>query len=123
VRDSAHERECDATHANDGKPLFADTPPATPTISMSHGLLYVYTGNVHGGAGSSTYCHHCGAPLIGCGRYELPVGDSAWKTDAPGAGAAQVCSRRRPAREEQAASGAVSIRPSAHRDIACHGGH
>jgi hypothetical protein len=66
MRHSAHERECDATHANDGKPLFAETPPATPTraIAMSHGLRYIYIGNVHDGAGSSTYCHRCAADRL-----------------------------------------------------------
>jgi pyruvate formate lyase activating enzyme len=60
------------------------TPPATLTraraIAMSHGLRYVYTGNVHDGAGGSTYCHGCGALLIGRDWYEL----TGWGLDAAG---------------------------------------
>jgi pyruvate formate lyase activating enzyme len=60
------------------------TPPATLTrareIAMSHGLRYVYTGNVHDGAGSSTYCHGCGTLLIGRDWYEL----TGWGLDANG---------------------------------------
>jgi len=44
------------------------TPPATLTrarqIAMKKGLRYVYTGNVHDPAGSSSYCHNCGHLLI-----------------------------------------------------------
>jgi pyruvate formate lyase activating enzyme len=44
------------------------TPPATLTlardIARRHGLRYVYTGNVHDCAGSSTYCPGCGKRLI-----------------------------------------------------------
>jgi hypothetical protein len=51
------------------------TPPETLTraraIAVSHGLRYVYTGNVHDDAGGSTYCHGCGALLIGRDWYEL----------------------------------------------------
>ncbi len=51
------------------------TPPATLTrareIARSNGLHYVYTGNVHDYAGSSTYCHACGEILIGRDWYEL----------------------------------------------------
>ena len=47
----------------------AHTPPATLTrardIALRHGLRYVYTGNVHDETGQSTYCHACGAKLIG----------------------------------------------------------
>lgn len=51
------------------------TPPATLTrarrIAIENGLRYVYTGNVHDPAGSSTYCHICGHILIGRDWYEL----------------------------------------------------
>jgi pyruvate formate lyase activating enzyme len=44
------------------------TPPATLTrareIALRHGLRYVYTGNVHDRAGSSTWCPGCGKLLI-----------------------------------------------------------
>ena len=52
--------------------------PATPAATLSrardvaraNGVRYVYTGNVHDRAGGSTWCHGCGALLIGCG---IPV--------------------------------------------------
>jgi pyruvate formate lyase activating enzyme len=60
------------------------TPPATLTrareIALSHGLRYVYTGNVHDGTGGSTYCHHCGTMLIGRDWYEL----AGWGLDEQG---------------------------------------
>ena len=43
-------------------------------IALNSGLRYVYTGNVHDGAGSSTYCHQCGGTLIGRDWYRL----TAW---------------------------------------------
>jgi pyruvate formate lyase activating enzyme len=53
----------------------AHTPPATLTrarrIAMDAGVRYVYTGNVHDAHGGSTYCHECGARLIGRDWYEL----------------------------------------------------
>ena len=61
------------------------TPPATLTraraIAMENGLRYVYTGNVHDSDGGSTYCHVCGACLIGRDWYRLGV----WALDASGA--------------------------------------
>ena len=63
---------------------IAPTPPATLSrarrIAMSHGLRYVYTGNVHDPDGSSTYCHDCGSKLIGRDWYVL----SDWRLDAQG---------------------------------------
>ena len=54
------------------------TPPQTlkaaRRIALEAGLRYVYTGNIHDGAGQSTYCHGCGAVLIGRDWYEL----TAW---------------------------------------------
>ncbi len=51
------------------------TPPATLTmarrIAQKNGLRYAYTGNVRDEAGGSTYCHQCGALLIGRDWYEL----------------------------------------------------
>jgi pyruvate formate lyase activating enzyme len=62
----------------------AHTPPATLTrarrIGLKNGLRYVYTGNVHDSAGGSTWCHGCGALLIGRDWYEL----LAWNLDAEG---------------------------------------
>ncbi len=52
-----------------------NTPPDTlvraRTIALSHGLRYVYLGNIHSHEGSSTYCHGCGEILIGRDWYEL----------------------------------------------------
>ncbi len=51
------------------------TPPATLTrardIGVRNGLHYVYTGNVHDTAGSSTYCPGCGQLLVERDWYEL----------------------------------------------------
>ena len=62
--------------------------PATPVatlqraraIARGHGIRHVYTGNVHDEAGQSTWCHHCGAKLIGRDWYVL----SDWNLDAEG---------------------------------------
>ena len=53
------------------------TPPSTLTrarkIAIKNGIRYCYTGNVHDEAGGSTYCHHCGAQLVGRDWYVLTV--------------------------------------------------
>ncbi len=58
-----------------------DIPPTPPetlircrNIALEKGLHYVYTGNVHNTEGDSTWCHHCGALLIGRDWYEI----TAW---------------------------------------------
>ena len=60
------------------------TPPATLSrareIAMRNGVRYAYTGNVHDEAGGSTYCHQCGAKLIGRDWYVI----TAWNLDANG---------------------------------------
>jgi pyruvate formate lyase activating enzyme len=60
------------------------TPPATVTrarkIAMDNGVRYAYTGNVHDEEGGSTYCHHCGAKLIGRDWYVI----TAWNLDEQG---------------------------------------
>jgi len=55
-----------------------DTPPTPPETlvdarrtAMDAGLRYVYTGNIHDRATQSTYCHGCGATLIGRDWYVL----------------------------------------------------
>jgi pyruvate formate lyase activating enzyme len=40
-------------------------------IALQNGVRYAYVGNVHDPAGDSTYCHSCGALLIGRDWYEL----------------------------------------------------
>jgi pyruvate formate lyase activating enzyme len=60
------------------------TPPATlkkaRRIAMKNGVRYAYTGNVHDEDGGSTYCHHCGARLIGRDWYDI----TAWNLDPEG---------------------------------------
>jgi len=56
------------------------TLQAARDIAMTVGLRYVYTGNVHDGAGQSTYCHACGTCLIGRDWYNL----TDWKLTAEG---------------------------------------
>jgi pyruvate formate lyase activating enzyme len=60
------------------------TPPATlhraRRIAQDAGLRYVYTGNIHDPAGQSTYCHSCGALLIGRDWHDL----TAWALTAGG---------------------------------------
>jgi pyruvate formate lyase activating enzyme len=43
-------------------------------IAMAAGLRYVYTGNISDEASQSTYCHNCGARLIGRDWYDI----TAW---------------------------------------------
>ena len=68
------------------------TPPATLTrarrIAREHGLLHVYTGNVHDTEGGSTWCPGCGALLIERDWYRL----GSWGLDD--AGACLACGRR-----------------------------
>ncbi len=51
------------------------TPPATLTrareIALKNGVKYAFTGNVHDPAGAGTYCHNCGATLVGRNWYQL----------------------------------------------------
>ncbi|HXG51408.1 MAG TPA: AmmeMemoRadiSam system radical SAM enzyme [candidate division Zixibacteria bacterium] len=60
------------------------TPAATLSrarrIAMDNGIRYAYTGNVYDEEGGSTYCHGCGARLIGRDLYEI----TAWGLDAGG---------------------------------------
>jgi pyruvate formate lyase activating enzyme len=64
-----------------------DVPP-TPTstltrareIAQKNGVRYAYTGNVHDEKGESTYCHKCGADLIGRDWYVI----TRWHLDEKG---------------------------------------
>ena len=60
------------------------TPPATlrraRDIAIKNGVRHVYTGNVHDFDGQSTYCHGCGARLIGRDWYRL----SDWRLTPEG---------------------------------------
>jgi pyruvate formate lyase activating enzyme len=72
-----------------------DTPPTPPAtlsraraIAVKNGIRYAYTGNVYDAAGGSTYCHGCGALLIGRDWYEL----GAWNlTDGRCASCGEPC--------------------------------
>ncbi len=64
-----------------------DTPPTPPEtlvrsrrIALDAGLRHVYTGNIHDRETQSTYCHACGATLIGRDWYVL----SDWGLTADG---------------------------------------
>jgi pyruvate formate lyase activating enzyme len=48
----------------DRPPTPVETLIMASEIGRQAGLRYVYIGNVPGGGGESTYCHHCGALLI-----------------------------------------------------------
>jgi len=66
------------------------TPLATLSrarrIARSHGLRYVYTGNVIDPEGESTRCHACDTVVIGRDRYEI----TSWNLDQQG-GATGAC--------------------------------
>ncbi len=49
-------------------------------IAMNAGLRYVYTGNVRNPTGQATYCHACGAMLIGRDCYDI----TNWHLSAAG---------------------------------------
>ncbi len=55
----------------------AETLSRARRIALDHGLHYVYVGNVHDEAGSSTYCPGCGEKVIGRDWYVL----SRWHLD------------------------------------------
>ena len=62
--------------------------PATPGATLSrardiaraNGVRHVYTGNVHDKAGGSTWCHGCGALVIGRDWFDL----TAWRLSGDG---------------------------------------
>lgn len=64
---------------------IAATPAATLTrarrIALAAGARYVYTGNVRDEAGGTTFCHGCGAALIGRDWHLL----TRWGLDETGA--------------------------------------
>jgi pyruvate formate lyase activating enzyme len=61
-----------------------DVPPTPPStlsrarrIALRNGVRYAYTGNVQDPEGGSTWCHRCGALLVGRDGYEL----TAWNLE------------------------------------------
>jgi len=59
-------------------PTPAKTLRMARQIAMNAGLRYVYTGNIHDPVGQATYCHACGASLIGRDQYDV----TAWNLSA-----------------------------------------
>lgn len=57
-----------------------DTVRRARQIAIENGLRYAYVGNMHDKQADSTWCHHCGALLIGRDWYQL----SEWRLDASG---------------------------------------
>lgn len=68
----------------------AETLSRARKIAISHGLNYVYTGNVHDALGSSSYCVQCGELLIERDWYQL----GHWGLDENSC--CQVCKTRLP---------------------------
>ena len=64
----------------DVSPTPAKTLSRARAIVVRNGVRYAFTGNVHDPAGQATYCHNCGAVLIGRDGYEI----TAWRLDAEG---------------------------------------
>jgi pyruvate formate lyase activating enzyme len=56
----------------------ASTLSRARDIAVKNGVRYAYTGNVHDESGASTYCHGCGARLIGRDWYVM----TAWNLTA-----------------------------------------
>jgi pyruvate formate lyase activating enzyme len=64
----------------DKPPTPVQTLVQAREIAIGNGIRYAYTGNVHDEAGGSTYCHSCGACVIGRDWYQI----TAWGLDAEG---------------------------------------
>ncbi|MEA3276144.1 MAG: AmmeMemoRadiSam system radical SAM enzyme [Pseudomonadota bacterium] len=61
-------------------PTPAETLSRARRIAMDNGVRYAFTGNVFDPQGASTYCHQCGAVLIGRDGYAI----TEWKLAAGG---------------------------------------
>ena len=61
-------------------PTASSTLSRARSIARANGIRHVYTGNIQDTAGGSTWCHACGALLIGRDWYEL----TAWNLDVQG---------------------------------------
>lgn len=73
----------------DKPPTPSSTLSRARMIALSHGLRYVYTGNVHDLQGASTYCHNCGQVLIERDWYQLGAYNLKNRNQCPRCGA--VC--------------------------------
>jgi pyruvate formate lyase activating enzyme len=61
-------------------PTASSTLSRARSIAKANGVRHVYTGNVQDASGGSTWCHACGALLIGRDWYEL----GEWNLDPEG---------------------------------------
>ena len=64
----------------DAPPTPAKTLCMARGIPIGAGIRYVYTDNIHDPVGATTYCHSCGAVLIGRDHYD----PTAWNFSAEG---------------------------------------
>jgi pyruvate formate lyase activating enzyme len=64
----------------DKPPTPVETLDQARRIALKNGVRYAYTGNVHDETGGSTYCHQCGAKLIGRDWYVI----TEWHLTADG---------------------------------------
>ena len=64
----------------DARPTPPETLRMARRIARNAGIRYVYTGNIHDALGQATYCHPCGAVLIGRDQYDV----TAWNLSAEG---------------------------------------
>jgi pyruvate formate lyase activating enzyme len=101
------------------------TPPATLArarrIALANGIRYAYTGNVHDEEGGSTYCHACGAHLIGRDGYTLTAWNLAPAEEAGSNG--QAGKRRRGAGAGDPEAGGDGQEASAGSAAAGKDGH
>jgi pyruvate formate lyase activating enzyme len=58
----------------DARPTPPETLRMARQIAKNAGIRSVYTGNIYDPVGQATYCHACGAMLIGRDRYDI----TAW---------------------------------------------
>jgi pyruvate formate lyase activating enzyme len=62
----------------DGRPTPPETLRVARRIARKAGIRYVHTGNVYDPLGQATYCHSCGAVVIGRDQYDV----TAWNLSA-----------------------------------------
>jgi len=61
-------------------PTPSSTLHMARSIALRNGIRYAYVGNVFAPGGSSTYCHECGAMLVGREWFDI----TAWNLSADG---------------------------------------
>lgn len=65
----------------DKPPTPSSTVIQARKIAMNNGVRYAYTGNIYNPEGETTFCHECGARLIGRESYNI----TEWNLDSAGA--------------------------------------